>query len=60
MLKYAYRQNGNKLARALVAYLLEAMWWLLAFEMCYNEAPRPIIIEKQWETLNIQIPNPRR
>jgi len=59
-LKYAYRQNRNKLARALVAYLWEEMWRLLASELCYNEARRLIIIEKQWKTLNIQIPNPRR
>ncbi len=37
-LKYAYIQNKNKLARARVAYLWEEMWWLHAFELCYNEA----------------------
>ena len=45
-LKYAYRQNVNKLARALVAYLWEDMWRLLASELCYNDAQRTIIIEK--------------
>ena len=34
--------NGNKLARALVAYLLEEMWWLQASEICQNEAQGPI------------------
>ena len=41
-MKYAYKQNGNKLARALVAYLLEEMWWLKASELRYNEARGPI------------------
>ena len=41
-LKYAYIQNGNRLAQAMVAYLGEEMWWLHASELCYNEAKRPI------------------
>ena len=32
------RRNGNKLAHAMVAYLLEEMWRLHASELCYNEA----------------------
>lgn len=35
-------RNGNKLARAMVAYLLEEMWQLHASKLCYNEARRPI------------------
>ena len=42
VLKFAYRQNGNKLARALVAYLLEETWRLQASELCYIEARGPI------------------
>jgi len=37
-LKYAYIQNGNKLAQVMVAYLWEEMWQLHASELCYNEA----------------------
>ena len=35
-------QNGNKIARALAAYIWEEMLLLQAFEMCYNEAQIPI------------------
>lgn len=38
----------NKLARAMVAYLWEEMWWLHASELCYNEARRPFYC---WETM---------
>ena len=31
-----------RLAQAMVAYLSEEMWRLHAFELCYNEAQRPI------------------
>ena len=41
-MKFSYKQNGNKLSGALVAYLLEDRWWPRAFELCYNEAQRPI------------------
>lgn len=37
-LKYAYKQNGIKLARVMVAYLIEEMWQLHASELVYNEA----------------------
>ena len=40
-LKYAYRQNGHKRARVMVAYLWEDMWRLHTSEMCYNEAWGP-------------------
>ena len=41
-LKIVYRHNGNKLARVPIAYLLEEMWWLYDYELCYNEAKGPI------------------
>jgi len=60
-LKYAYRQNGNKIAQALVVYLWEEMCRLLASELYVTmRLERLYIIEKQWKTLNIQKPNPRR
>ena len=40
--------NIKKLARVMVAYLWEEMWWLHASELCYNEARRPIYC---WEIM---------
>jgi len=53
-------RNGNKPARVMVAYLWEEMWRLHASELCYNDLEGLFIVEKQWKTLNIQKPNPRR
>ena len=41
-LKFSDRQNGNKLARALVAYLSKEIWGLHASKQSYNEARWPI------------------
>lgn len=60
ILKYAYKHNGNKLTQVMVAYLLEEMWQLHAYELCYNEAHGQFINEKQEKTLNNQYPNPKR
>ena len=35
-------RNGNKLARVMVAYLWEEMWWLHASELHYDEAQGPL------------------
>ena len=60
-LKFSYKQNGNKLARALVSYLWEEMWWLHAFEIYVTMRLKGLyIIEKQRKIINIQKPNPRR
>ena len=60
-LKFVYKENGNKLARALVAYLLEELWQLHASEIFVIVRLEGLyIIEKQWKTINIQKPNPRR
>ena len=48
-LKFAYMQNRNKLAGALVAYLWEEMWWLQASKMSSNEAWRPIYYREKVE-----------
>ena len=42
ILNYAYKHNGNKISRAMVAYLLEEMWRLHASKLSYNEAQKPI------------------
>ena len=54
-MKYAYKQNVPKLAKAMVAYLWEEMWSLQASKLCSNEARGPIYYLKIMEN-----PNPRR
>ena len=44
-------KNGNKLARAMVAYLLGEMWWLHASKLYHNEARRPIYVSLSHKTI---------
>ena len=55
-LKFSYKQNGNKLARAIVAYLWEEMWRLQASQLRYNEAPGPSYYLETMENTKHQKP----
>jgi len=56
-----YKQNESKLAQTMIAYLWENMWWLHDILNCVEMRLEGLcIMKKQWETLNIQNPNPRR
>ena len=59
-LKFYYRQNRNKLARALVAISEKRCGGYRPLDSVTMRLEGLFIIEKQWKTINIQKPNPRR